>query len=407
MRRDIGHHGGRGKTAAFPRIGRILSVFLLLLAVGAELLSQKRSPAEIPDDQKRTLVEYVQGHGMNPEDYVVSKFRDHDIVFIGEHHLIKHDVEFILSLIPILYKNGIRDLGIEFGCYELQDQVDALITAETYDADLSRRLMFQWGSYWPYVEYLDLYRKAWELNRSLPEGAPKFRIVNLDYRPRWDLLMDDMTEGLWNRVFFRGPRDRHMARVIIDEFVKKKKKALVYMGQHHAFTRFYKPEYDFRMKRLIGVRKRGAGNLVWLKIRGKAFNICLHYPWTTTAGPRTYDYPVDGVVDRVMKDFEPPHVGFDVVGSPFHRLGDRGAIYSAGRKKFAFGDFCDGYLFLKPFGECEGCTVDPLSITPENFDEAVVNLPNMNLKRTIKTVAQFLERMKRYTDIKRFYPDLE
>jgi len=407
MRRDIGHHGGRRKAAAFTRLGRILSVFLLLLAVGAELFSQKRSPAEIPNDLKRTLGEYVQGHGMNPEDYVVSKFRDHDIVFIGEHHLIKHDVEFILSLIPILYKNGIRDLGIEFGCYELQDQVDALITAETYDADLARRLMFQWGSYWPYVEYLDLYRRAWELNRSLPEGAPKFRIVNLDYRPRWDLLEDSMTEGLWRRVFFKGPRDRQMARVILEEFVGKNKKALVYAGQHHAFTRFYRPEYEFAWKRLIGVRKQGAGNIVWRRVRERAFNICLHYPWTTTAGPQTYDYPVDGAVDRVMKDFEIKRVGFDVAGSPFGRLGDEGAIYAVGRKKFAFGDFCDGYLFLKPFGECEGCTVDPLFITPGNFDTAVANLPNMKLKRTIKTVAQFLERMKRFADIKRFYPDLE
>lgn len=407
MQRETGEPRIREQMVAFSRISRILSVFLFLLIVGGALLSEKRPPSEIPGDLKRTLVEYVQGHGMSPEDYVVSKFRDNDIVFIGEHHLIKHDVEFVQSLIPILYKNGIRDLGIEFGCYELQDQADALVTAETYDEDIARRLMFQWGSYWPYIEYLDLYRKAWELNRSLPEGAAKFRIVNLDYRPRWDLLTDDMTEGLWNRVFFRGPRDGEMARVIIDEFVKKKKKALVYVGQHHAFTRFYKPEYDFRGKRLIGVRKRGAGNLVWRKTGGRAFNICLHYPWTTTAGPLTYDYPVDGVVDRVMRDVEPPRVGFDVVGSPFQRLGDKGAIYSTGRKKFAFGDFCDGYLFLKPIGECEGCTVDPQSITPENLAEAVVNLPNMKLKRTIKTVAQFLDRMKRYADIRRFYPDLE
>jgi len=407
MQRETGEPRIREQMVAFSRISRILSVFLFLLAVGGELLSEKRPPAEIPGGLKRTLVEYVQGHGMRPEDYVVSKFRDHDIVFIGEHHLIKHDVEFIQSLIPILYQNGIRDLGIEFGCYELQGQVDALITAETYDADVARRLMFQWGSYWPYVEYLDLYRKAWELNRSLPEGAPKFRIVNLDYRPRWDLLTDDMTEGLWRRVFFKGPRDRQMARVVLDEFVGKNKKALVYAGQHHAFTRFYRPEYDLAWKRLIGVRKQGAGNIVWRKIREKAFNICLHYPWTTTAGPQTYDYPVDGVVDRVMMDFEIKRVGFDVADSPFGRLGDRGAIYAAGRKKFAFGDFCDGYLFLKPFGEWEGCTVDPQSITPENLAEAVVNLPNMKLKRTIKTVAQFLDRMKRYADIRRFYPDLE
>jgi hypothetical protein len=51
--------------------------------------------------------------------------------------------------------------------------------------------------------------------------------------------------------------------------------------------------------------------------------------------------------------------------------------------------------------------VDPQSITPENLAEAVANLPNMNLKRTIKTVAQFLDRMKRFAEIRRFYSDLE
>ncbi|HMA53842.1 MAG TPA: hypothetical protein VKT17_05245, partial [Acidobacteriota bacterium] len=139
----------------------------------------------------------------------------------------------------------------------------------------------------------------------------------------------------------------------------------------------------------------------------KAFNICLHYPWTTVSGPKTYDYPVDGVVDRVMKDSGTRRAGFDVAGSPFGRLGDEGAVYAAGRKAFSFGDFCDGYLFLKPFAEYEGCTVDPLSITRENFAEAVVNLPNAAVKKKIKTVLQFLEKMRWDADIRRLYPDLE
>ena len=257
---------------------------------------------DVPAALKDELTTYLGTHGMNPEDYVVSKFRDHDIVFLGEHHFIKHDVEFVQSLLPLLYKNGILDLGIEFGCHELQARADGLVTADTYDEGLARWLMFQWGSYWPYVEYMGLYRKAWELNRSLPAGAPKFRVVGLDYKARWDLVRENMPLRQWKAVLLKGPRDEFMARTIIDEFVKKRRKALVYMGQHHAFTRYHVSEYDFENKKSLEVFTESAGNIVWHKLGDRAFQICLHYPWQTTAGPRTYDYPMDGVVDRVMKD---------------------------------------------------------------------------------------------------------
>ena len=389
------------------RVRPVWAFAALLLISGSPLFAQKKPLPDIPAPLRDELTTYLGTHGMSPGDYVVSKFRDHDIVLLGERHFIKHDVEFVQSLLPFLYKNGIRNLGIEFGCHELQAKVDALVTADTYDEGLARWLMFQWASYWPYAEYLGLYRKAWELNRSLPEGAPKFRIVGLDYKVRWNLVTETMPLERWKVVFFKGPRDEHLALTIIDEFVKKKKKALVYMGQYHAFTRYYAPDYDFEKKKVIRMRDDGAGNIVWRKIKGRAFNICLHYPWPTIAGDRTYDYPVDGVVDRIMKDSGTIRAGFDVAGSPFGRLGDEGTVYTAGRKGFTFGDFCDGYLFLKPFAEYEGCTVDPLCITRENIAEAVANLPTGSIKKKIKTVSQFLAKMRWDADFRRLYPDLE
>jgi len=386
---------------------RLRSLVLLFVIIGAVFPGQKRPPAEIAASLKNELLAYLKIKGMSPEDYVVSKFKDHDIVFIGEHHFIKHDVEFVQSLIPILYRNGIMDLGIEFGCYELQAEADALLAADAYDEERARRLMFKWGSYWPYVEYLDLYKRAWELNRSLPRDAPKFRIVSLDYRPRWDLLRETMTPVLWKAVLFDGTRDNHMTRIVMKEFVRKGRKALVYAGQHHAFTRFYAPVFDRETKKLIRLNKEAMGNLVYRAIRGRAFNICLHYPWTIINGPIAHDYPLDGAIDGVMKEFEARRVGFDVVGCPFERLGDKDAEYAQGRKHFAFGDFCDGYVFLKPFGEYEGCTVDPLFITKNNLAEAVVYLPNASLKKKILTVSQFLAKMKWDADFKRLYPDLE
>lgn len=386
---------------------RLLPLALLSVFLGVGFSGQTRPPAEIAEGLKNELLAYLKIKGISPEDYVVSKFKDHDIVFIGEHHFIKHDVEFVQSLIPVLYRNGITDLGIEFGCYELQAQADALLTAEAYDENVARRLMFKWASYWPYVEYLDLYKKAWELNRSLPRDAPKFRIVSLDYRSRWDLLSETMTPVLWKAVLFDGTRDSHMARIVMKEFVGKGRKALVYAGQHHAFTRFHAPVFDRETKKLIRLNKKAMGNLVYRAIRGRAFNICLHYPWTTVNGPKAYDYPLDGAIDGVMQEFEARRAGFDIAGSPFGRLGDRDAEYAQGRKRFVFSDFCDGYIFLRPFSEYEGCTLDSLFITKENLAEAVAFLPNASIKKKILTVSQFLAKMKWDADFKRLYPDLK
>ncbi len=390
-----------------PRTMRLFSLILISVCLDISGLPQKRPLEDLPGTIKKTLAAYLGSHGMTPEDYVISKFDTHDIILIGEHHFIKHDVEFIQGLIPTLYENGVMDLGIEFGCYELQEKADLLVTAETYDEDLARWLVFQWGSYWPYVEYLNLYRKAWRLNQSLPDDAPKFRIVGLDYRARWDLLTENMPERRWQRIFFKGPRDKHMADVIMREFINQGKKALIYAGQHHTFTRYHAPVYDFKGNTLVRLEKNSMGNRIYRKIRDQVFNICLHYPWTTIKGPKTYDYPVDGAVDRIMQEFSGKRVGFDVVDSPFGSLGDSDALYVVGRRDFSFSDFCDGYIFLKPFSEYEGCSVDPLFITEENFKVAVSFLPKADIKKKIKTAAQFLYKMKWDADFRRLYPDLQ
>lgn len=384
---------------------RFLVLFAALL--GAAYAGQTRPPAEIDPGLKRELASHLGTEGLAPEDYVASKFADHDIVLIGEHHFIKRDVEFVRDLIPVLHRIGVTALGIEFGCYELQAEADALVTASAYDEARARRLLFRWGSYWPYVEYLDLYRAAWELNRSLPPGAPKFRVVGLDYRPRWDLLVEAMTPLRWAKVFFKGPRDAHMAGVVGREFVRKGRKALIYAGQAHASTRFDFPAYDFAERKVTGSDKERLGQLVYRAIRGRAFNICLHYPWPSIEGPKAYDYPAGGAIDRVMKSAGAMRVAFDVVGTPFGRLTDKKAVYAQGRKGFVLGDFCDGYVFLGPFAECEGCTVDPLFVTEENLAEAVANLPNAAIRKKIFNKAQFLAKFRWDADFKRLYPDLE
>lgn len=381
--------------------------FLLLAVCLTGNFCQKKARIEILPDEKKELVDYLRSHWETPEDYIVGKFRDYDLVFLGEGHQIKHDVELVHRLIPLLYQNGVYNLGIEFGCYEYQDKVDALITAESYDEDLARWLMFKWGSYWPYKEYMDLYRKAWELNRSLPDDGPKFRIVNLDYRARWDLATEDMPARRLQKVFHKGERDVYMARVILEEIVAKYQKALIYAGQQHAATHFYHPRYDFEKKRFLHFNKDVMGNLVYRRIPDRVFNICLHYPWPSLKGHKDFNYPVGGAIDTVMKEFTDKRVGFDVKGTPFAKLRDNTTFYSAGRQSLKLSDFCDGYVFQKHIGDYEGCEVDFLFVTEENFREAVAYLPNPRLKRIFISPQQFLFYMRMLANPERRFPGLK
>ena len=111
---------------------------------------------EISQEEKQGLIQYLSTHWKSPEDYVVEKFSDYDIVFIGEFHRIKHDLELIHNLIPRLYQVGVHNLGIEFGSYEYQDKVDSLITGDKYDEDLARWLMFKGDAFWGYKEYMEI-----------------------------------------------------------------------------------------------------------------------------------------------------------------------------------------------------------------------------------------------------------
>jgi Tol biopolymer transport system component len=384
----------------------VLGVAAAALALGLGAQAVKPLP-EVPSEQKAELITYLKAHEISPEDYVIEKFKTYDYVFIGEYHRIKHDVELIHSLIPRLYKAGIYNLGIEFGCYEDQDQVDALITGKTYSEDTARRLMFRWFCVWGYQEYMDIYRKAWELNQTLPAGAPKFRVVNLNYRPNWKLATEKMTDDLLKKVWWKGDPDPCLADVILKEFVAKGKKALIYSGSHHAFTRYHQPIVDFEKKQFIEFNMSRMGNLVLEKVPGKAFNIFLHSPWSTRESFDEHFYPAAGVIDRVMREFKGKRFGFDVVGTPFGKIKDPQTYYAWGDDDFRLEKFCDGYIYQKPFPEYEGCTVDSKFITLENLQEAIDTLPNPAARKSVKSVETFLDAMREDADMKRRFRDLE
>jgi heme-binding uptake protein ChaN (Tiki superfamily) len=349
------------------------------------------------------LLDFLRASGRPPEEYVVSKFADHDVVFLGERHWVKHDVEFVQGLIPRLHAAGVHVLAIEFACSADQAQADALVAGERYDEAAARRLIFRGLSTWGYREYEDLYRRAWELNRSLPAGAEKFRVLGLNTHADFSQLRDPMTPEQWKKVWFEGSSDEHMARVIHDELIAKKTKALVYCGRNHAFTRYRQPELDSTNTKARGFMER-CGNRVSREIGARAFTILFHAPLPAANDRRVR--VASGAIDEAMKSLGDRRLGFDVAGTPAGALGEPRSSLGVGTENFTLGDLCDGWVFLAPLSRFEGVTLDPQFVTAANLAEARLGLSSLAERESMKTVEDFVREMRDAADVKKAMADV-
>jgi hypothetical protein len=250
-----------------------------------------------------SLVQFADSHWRSPEDYVLSVFTAHDIVFLGEFFKIKQNVLLVQGLVPRLYAAGVRNLGIEYALSDDQKDIDALVTGPAWDEAKARAITFDWLVTWGYQEYIDLYKAAWKLNHRLPAGARPFRVVGLNVRQYWEYFKSnkDLADPqIVARIFARGVPDAHMAEVIEKEFLQKGEKALVYCGTQHIFTRYRSREYEKNAAEMKLAETRRAGTIMAEKIGARAFCISLHAPWPDRKQGNGLAWAADGIIDALM-----------------------------------------------------------------------------------------------------------
>jgi hypothetical protein len=301
------------------------------------------------------------------------------VVFLGEVHRIKHDVEFVQDLIPYLHSNGIFYLGTEFARREDQCLIDSLITGLAYDEALARQIMFQQSVFWGYREYLDIFRAAWEVNSGIGDGVERFRILGLNGSPEWwhietdeDRDNPEVMKKVWH-----GEGEDLWARVILDSVVDRGGKILVHCGIHHAFTEFKQPVVAGG--EFIRFDDSRAGNHVFSEIGKRTITVFLHAGWYDAmgySGPMVP--PADGIIDAVMEHIDPAYipVGFDTRGTPFGDLPGETSLYGHGYDNFTLATFCDGYIYHGPFPDYEPATPIPDFVNGTNIDYARKQSPN-------------------------------
>ena len=375
------------------------NILLMLLLIG--LLSCHQTKKE--NKEINPLLSYLEKNSKTPNDYVIEKFKNHDVIFIGENHFIKQQVEFIKNLIPDLYKNGIYNLGTEFLRYSDVKLVNKLITDSIYDEQLAREITFKSDWAWGYKEYLDIYKEVWKLNHSLAKGKPKFKIFGIEEDMDWsyvqkeeDLDNPEIMEKVFKSSSQFDEDEGLSAYAIQKEVLDKGEKALIHCGINHAFTSYYQPHYNFQKHEFGGdYEKERMGNLIKNKIGNKTMTIFLHGPWDSDKGYGHRTLPVDGVLDSMFSIKENARFvpfGVDTKNTPFGDLKGETSVYKYGYHNFTLKDFCDGYIFLCPISEYK--TVSAISdfIKPEQieyikqqeFDYRNIDITSENLNDSIR-----------------------
>jgi len=375
--------------------------YIFLLAIPLFFFSCKEQKKETttPNDI------YKKYNLQKADDLVIDAFLNTDIVLIGENHFIAEHVQFVADIIPRLHKNGINILYSEFISLDYSPQINELINAEIFDEQKAKNLLMLNLWDWPYKEYLELYRSAWALNKTITEG-PKFRIIGLDRPHDYTAIQspEDWEDPEKRKAFFVDWEDKWAERVI-NETTKKGQKALIYCGRNHAITYYHQPIIiDGKFSRLANTER--VGQYLYKELGGKCTFFSFHIPWDSKDGrTETNVVPLAGKLDLLVDSLpeNKKSYGFYTQTSPLGKITDTAGYYANGYPNFNLSQFCDGYLVTTPICDLSICEfipnfidssniaiVQPQIKTWENIANISIKAANDTLKnRHIKRIALF------------------
>jgi hypothetical protein len=285
---------------------------------------------------------WLSVNGADPVDYIAGTLEEHPIVLLGEGHWIRHDVELVAELVRREGGSGFEVLASELYPASLQARVDALVAAEEWDRPLGISILRAQG--WPYEEYLDVLKAAWEVNRN----GRELRVVALNPGSDWRETL--LPRGETYEDF--------MARLILEATPSDSIRLVAHMGFHHAFTRYLQPD-SWRADRVFRFMDR-TGNLLWRARGDRVFMIALHPPFLCPEGESLRPcIPVEGLLDCAASAAGRP-VGFDLAESPFADIPVR-SHYTRGYRDLVLADLADGWIWHTTPDRYESVRLIPFS----------------------------------------------
>jgi hypothetical protein len=187
-----------------------------------------------------------QPNPQNATTAVVRAFDNHNIVMFGENHGVKQEYEWLRELVGTPeFAERVDDIVVEIGNSLYQKSVDRYIAGEDIPFAQVRKAWRDTVGFMPSPVYESFYKAVRDANLKR-RGKHQMRIVLGDPYIDWDTIKDreEARPLLANR-------DPWYARVVKEEVLDKKRRALLIMGDGH-FVRQKGPGYIEQQLRAAG-----------------------------------------------------------------------------------------------------------------------------------------------------------
>lgn len=279
------------------------------------------------------------------KDYILEKFKKHDIIiFCERHHKDISQYKLIKEIISDNYfKKNVGNIFTEIGVVNLQPEITGFLKTKGLDSLYVEKKLngFQQNcdfySIWEKYNYHYLLRSIYDINNNsenqisyYPSGV-EFDWKKIKNKEDYKREFEIETE----------PRDSLIAYNIINQYNKIKteinKKALVILNYRHAF-------------KVHTIRKNGelqdnAGKYLFDYFGNRAFNILSNTPlFFVKTKTSTYDLHQRGKWDAAFKFTKEEDMGFDFDNSIF---GNDNFDMWPGETHAKYNDIFDGFVFYK------------------------------------------------------------
>ena len=369
-------------------LGSIIGLLLLYVLFNLNIFHRTR-----PLSKSEIQTYLSQVDSSSPLQYVAEKFDTHSVVFLGEFHKRKQDLDFFKQIIPYLYlTKDIKIIGWEFGAADYQKMADSVVPASVFVRAKAIAIMRNSMYDWCFEDYLDVFKTIWQLNKTILQDSNKIKFLQLNkpFAPkRWNSLNDTVRLNERKTSF-----DNILPIIVEKEVIQKNKKILIYCGWNHSLTRLQTPKFFF-----LKEKEGRAGELLFNKYSTKICQLWLVAPFPprwwwykelTNNNNIKYVYPFEGVFNQLYDTLKKPFF-LDAKNAAFADLKDYNSFYAFdtwGGIKLK--NFCDGAVMLAPFDK-----VDPINIisdwvtTQQQLEDVKKVLPDQDAKQ-IQTIQDLM-----------------
>lgn len=371
-----------------PKTSRIVTTVVLIVAFvflidpfdwfGAE----GRAYQSAPSRETREVLDDIRANRLRPHPEVIAEAFDiGDVVLIGDTPYVSEPVRIVTEAAAVLPPAGVGILATDLLLAEDQQEIDSLVSAESFDREAAQQLLFDRLVIWGYREYVDLLEEVWRVNREVGD----LRVVGLAIRQDFSAIEteEDIEDAeKIAQVLAGGVPEREMYETMAREVLDPGRQALVFVRREQSFTQFEQLGFAENMAEygFSGVKR--LGRAIYDRIGDRAVHLVVHVPWPDTRGKTGLGYPLDGLFEDMVASLpdEERRVGVLLRDSPLAELPVRSGEYVYEAEVVpTVGDFCDGYLLTAPLKEVSLVTPIEGFITEENLAEARRGFPGPNI----------------------------